>query len=98
MKKKPNYVIVRTNRAGVFFGELVEEKPGEVTLTNYRKLFYWEGAAAVEELANSGTKNPNSCKFTVWIDRPSKMADPIQIIPCTNEAIESIKSVKEWRA
>lgn len=90
------YFIVRANRAGVFFGHIKERSHDEVTMTNVRKLFYWDGACAVEELATNGTKKPNACKFT--IDIPEMViADPIQVIPCTDEAVESISGVKEWK-
>ena len=40
-----NYVIVRGDRSGVFFGELKERSGQEVELRNARKLWYWDGAA-----------------------------------------------------
>ena len=90
------YFIVRANRAGVFFGKIKERNHDEVTMTNVRKLFYWDGACAVEELAINGTKKPNSCKFTIEIPE-MVIADPIQVIPCTDKAIESINGVKVWK-
>lgn len=94
---KNQFVIVRADRAGVFFGKLKEKNGQEVTLTEVRKLHYWNGAAAVEELALSGTKKPNDCRFTVTV--PVMTVDgSCQVIPCTEEAIKSIQSVKEWRA
>lgn len=89
------YFIVRANRAGVFFGKVKERSHDEITMTNVRKLFYWDGACAVEELAMNGTKKPNNCKFTVEIPE-MVIADPIQVIPCTEKAIESINGVKVW--
>lgn len=89
------FVIVRTESAGVFFGQIKERNEHEVTMTNVRKLWYWDGACAVEELATNGTKKPDGCKFTVTIPEMT-IADPIQIIPCTDKAIESINGVKEW--
>lgn len=90
------YYIVRTNRAGVFFGQIADSSATEITMTDVRKLFYWDGACAVEELALHGTMRPNNCKFTVTIPN-MVIADPIQIIPCTPEAIESIRGVKVWK-
>lgn len=90
------YFIVRANRAGVFFGQIKERSNNEVTMTNVRKLFYWDGACAVEELATNGTKRPNNCKFTIEIPE-MVIAEPIQIIPCTEKAIESINGVKVWK-
>lgn len=90
------YFIVRANRAGVFFGKIKERNHDEVTMTNVRKLFYWDGACAVEELAMNGTKKPNNCKVTIEIPE-MVIADPIQVIPCTDEAVESINGVKVWK-
>lgn len=94
---KGKYVIVRASQAGVFFGKLKSENGEEVTLTEVRKLHYWDGAAAVEEIAMIGTKKPNNCRFTVTVPEMG-VKGVNQIIPCTDEAVETIKSVKEWKA
>ena len=91
-----NYVIVRADRAGVFFGELVKKEGSEVTLNNCRKLYYWDGAAAIEQLATAGTSKPKDCRFTITVDN-AIILGVIQIIPCTEKAIESIKGVREWK-
>ena len=94
---KKEFVIVRSHRAGVFFGRLEEKNGQEVKMSNARKLHYWDGAAAVEEIAMIGTKRPDRCRFTVTV--PELTIDGcIQVIPCTKEAIEVIKGVKEWTA
>lgn len=94
---KNRYVIVRADRAGVFFGILVEKNGQEVTMKNVRKIHYWEGAAAVEQLALDGTSKPDSCRFTVSV--PEMVIDgAVQVIPCTDKAIDSLKSVEEWKA
>ena len=90
------YFIVRANRAGVFFGQIKERNHDEVTMTNVRKLYYWDGACAVEELAMHGTKRPHNCKFTIAIPE-MVISDPIQVIPCTDEAVKSISEVKVWK-
>lgn len=89
-------VIVRANGAGVFFGELKEKNGNEVTMTNVRKLFYWDGAAAVEQLSVDGTSKPDNCKFTVFIEEMT-ITNVLQIIPCTDKAIESLTNVPEWK-
>jgi len=94
---KNKHVIVRTDRAGVFFGILKEKKGQEVTLNEVRKLHYWDGAGAVEEIAMIGTKKPDNCRFTVTVESMT-VDGAIQVIPCTKQAIEAIKSVKEWKA
>ena len=89
-------VIVRGDRSGVFFGTLEKKKGSEVTLTNCRRLWYWDGAASISQLAVDGTTKPNNCKFTVTV--PSiVIMDAIEIIPCGEKAIKSIEGVEEWR-
>lgn len=90
------YVIVRGEASGVFFGVLSARDGREVRLTNCRRLWYWDGAASISQLAKDGTKSPDNCKFTVAVDE-IEIIDVIEVIPCTMEASESIKSVKEWR-
>lgn len=92
------YYIVRANKAGVFFGKIKERKPYEVTMTNVRKLWYWDGACAVEQLACDGINESsiNKCKFTVFVDEMI-IGDPIQIIPCTEKASAIILGVKSWK-
>ena len=91
-----NYVIVRADRAGVFFGNLVKKEGTEVTLNECRKLHYWDGAAAVEQLAIDGTITPQNCRFTLTVENATIMG-VIQIIPCTEKAVKSIQAVKEWK-
>jgi hypothetical protein len=90
------YYIVRADRAGVFFGKIKEATHGEVTMTDVRKIWHWEGACAVEQLAMDGTKKPNDCKFTVVVPEMT-IANPIQIIPCTEKATESLSGVSIWK-
>ena len=89
-------VIVRADRAGVFYGTLSAKEGDEVQMTNVRKLHYWDGASAVEQLALEGTKNPNNCRFTVYVEELTIM-QVIQIISCTTEAIKNIESVNPWK-
>ena len=93
---KNQYYIVRADRAGVFFGKIKEASKDEVVMTDVRKLWYWDGACAVEQLAIDGTKKPRNCKFTVIIPEMA-IAEPIQIIPCTEKAVKSITEVAVWK-
>ena len=89
-------VIIRADRAGVFFGTLKEKNGTEVTLTDCRRLWYWDGAASLSQLAVDGTNNPNDCKFTVTVPEII-ITGVIEIIPCSDKAILSIEGVKEWK-
>lgn len=88
-------VIVRGDRSGVFFGTLKEKEGQDVILTDCRKLWYWNGAAAIEQIANDGVSKPHDCKFTVIVSE-LYLTDAIQIIPCTDKAIKCIEAVKAW--
>lgn len=89
-------VIVRGDRSGVFFGTLESKNGTEVVLTKCRRLWYWDGAASLSQLAVDGTVKPGNCKFTVTVDEIC-ILDAIEIIPCTDEAVKSIEGVEEWR-
>ena len=90
------YYIVRGSNSGVFFGKIKERAGQEVTLTEVRCLWHWSGAASIIQLAAEGTKKPNDCKFTMSVDE-LVITDAIEIIPCTDIAVKSIKEVKEWK-
>ena len=89
--------VIRAEKAGVFFGELVERNGSEVKLRNARRLWYWNGAASISQLAVDGTSKPNDCKFTVAVEE-IELLGVIEIIPCTQKAIESLEGVKVWKA
>ena len=91
-----NKVIVRADRAGVFFGEIQERNGNEVTMVNARRIWYWDGAASISQLAMEGTTKPNECKFTMPVAEITVLG-VIEIIPCTDAAVASIGVVKEWK-
>lgn len=96
MKNYEGKYIVRATDAGVFYGDIKQREGNVVTMTNVRKLWYWDGASAVEQIALEGVKKPDNCKFTVTVDE-MEIFDPTQIIRCTDAAIASIEAVREWR-
>lgn len=98
MKKnyEGKYCVVRGDRSGVFAGEVEERNGQEIKIKNVRRLWYWDGACSISELALNGTAKPEKCKFTVVIDE-LELTDCIEVIPCTKKAEKSIKGVKEWK-
>lgn len=89
-------VIVRGDRSGVFCGIVSAKKGKEVEFRVVRKIHYWDGAAAVEQLAVDGVKNPNHCRFTAIV-KDCAISDMIQILPCKDKAYKILMGVKEWR-
>jgi len=88
--------IIRCDRAGVFFASIKERRGDEADLTDCRRLWYWSGAASLSQLAVDGVTDPEDCKFTVTVPEMTVMG-VIEIIPCTQEAVESIDGVREWK-
>ena len=88
--------IIRCDRAGVFYAEIKERRGDEADLVNARRLWYWEGAASLSQLATEGVKAPENCKFTVTVPSMTVLG-VIEIIPCTKSAVESIDGVAEWK-
>lgn len=89
--------IVRSDKAGVFYGEIKERNGDEVTMTNVRRIWYWSGAASLSQLAVDGVSRPKDCRFTVYV-KEMIILGVIEIIPCTEKAIKSIEGVEEWKA
>jgi hypothetical protein len=95
-KKKNPYVMIRTYSAGVFAGYLKSRKGKEVELTEARRIWYWDGAASLSQLAQSGTSKPQNCKFPEPVDSII-LTEAIEIIPISVIAKKSIDGVAIWR-
>jgi hypothetical protein len=89
------YVIVRTYSAGVFAGYLADRDGKEVTLKQARRLWYWDGAASLSQLAMEGVKSPKNCKFPREVDEVI-LTEAIEILTVTKAAQESIAGVPIW--
>jgi len=93
---KKEYVIVRTYSAGVFAGYIKSRKGQEVVMTDARRLWYWDGAASLSQLAVEGTKKPQNCKFPVAVPSVT-LLQVIEILPVSAAAEKSIRFVPEWK-
>ena len=89
------YYIIRAAKAGVFFGHIKERDGDEVAMTDVRRLWFWDGAASLSQLAVDGTKKPDKCKFTVTVPE-MEILGVIEVIPCSDCATTSILGVPEW--
>lgn len=91
--------IIRTHSAGVFFGEVTKQENTPagviVTIKDCRRLWCWNGAASLSQLAMEGARRDS--KFTVTVPE-MVVAGAIEIIPCTDAAVESINAVPVWKA
>ena len=88
-------VIIRADRAGVFYGTIVRKDGNEVEPKDCRRIWYWDGAASLSEIAVSGVKHETS-KITVTVES-IVILGVIEIITCTEEAIKNIESAPVWK-
>ena len=90
------YQIVRTYSAGVFAGYVENRNGQEVTIRKARRLWYWDGAATLSQLAEEGIKKPENCKFPCEMEKVV-VTQAIELIDCTERARQSIQAVKVWQ-
>jgi len=94
------YVIIRSYAAGCFAGYLKESKvEGGLrtsTLLKARRLWYWDGAASLSQLAMEGVSKPQNCKFPCEVDK-LQIDNVIETIPATQKAQKSINGVAIWK-
>ena len=90
------YVIIRTYSAGVFAGYLKKREGKEVELKQARRLWYWDGAASLSQLAIDGVSKPQNCKFPAEVENII-LTEAIEIIPCSEKAQKSIGMVGIWK-
>lgn len=93
---KEKYYIVRGTNSGVFAGNILGRNGQEVTMTDCRRLWYWDGAASLSQLAVDGVSKPQNCKFTVTVPE-IVILDAIEILPCSDKAEESVRGVAVWK-
>lgn len=90
-----NYVIVRSSKAGVFMGELLNRDGDTVTLADARRLWFWAGAATLSELAMRGVGKPKECKFPEPVTAVTVLG-VCEILSMTASALASVRAVEVW--
>lgn len=96
LKNGLKYCIVRTYSAGVFAGYVESRTGQEVVMREVRRIWYWDGAASLSQLAVEGVTKPENCKFAMVVDR-IELLQVIEILDCTNKAKKVIEGVQIWR-
>jgi len=89
------YSIIRADRAGVFAGYVAHEEGDTVIMKNCRRVWYWNGAASLSEMAVCGVSKPADCKFPCAVPK-IKIHGVIEIIQTTEKARLSIEAVAVW--
>lgn len=94
------YVICRCRDAGVHSGYLESQDDLHVNLVNSRRIWYWNGAASLSELAVYGL-NPDKTgsKIGAKLDRIQlRQTDVCEIIQCCVAGKKCLEEHAEWRA
>ena len=88
------YCLIRGNSSGVMCGVVTEIDGTNVLLTNARKVWYWHGAKAVEQLAVSGCDDMSHITVSV---AEMIVTDAVQVIPMTDRARKTVEEAREWK-
>ena len=88
--------MVRSKEAGVFFGKIESRNGNTVVMSNARRIWRWEGASSLSELAEHGTALPRNCKFPCAVTEV-EIFEIIEILGVTEKAAASIDGVPEWK-
>lgn len=92
--KKVQKFIIRADRAGVFYGEIVERRGDEADLRNVRRVHSWRGAASLSQMAMDGVGPSSSLTMVV----PSMtVLGVIEVIPCSAKATKCLDEYPVWK-
>lgn len=91
------HCIVRTYSAGVFAGTLKSMEGKTAVMADARRIWYWDGAASLSQLAMEGVSKPEHCKFPCAVPAVL-LTEVIEIIPTADVARRSIEQVPVWTA
>ena len=95
MKQK---YIIRCDRAGVFYGEIVERRGGEADLANVRRIHGWDGACSLSQLAMEGCKRTDGNNRHSMVVPAMTVLGVIEVIPVSAEARENLDAMPVWNA
>lgn len=90
------YCVIRGKGFGVFAGTVEAVDDTCVLVKNARRLWYWDGAASISQIAAEGVTAPQNCKFTMAVES-IVLRNYIEIIPATAAAQKAIEEVKVWK-
>lgn len=94
------YCVIRSYGAGVFCGYVKEQKADvngvNVTIINSRRIWYWDGACSLSQLAVEGSKDIDNCKIAMVVPIQF-VANVIEIIPMSEKAKNNIEGAEIWK-
>lgn len=90
--------IIRTYASGVHFGTLVGQHGRQVDLINARRLWRWDAAPNGISLSEVAIHGPVGSRSKIC-DTVAEMSvlDALEVIPCTDMAVDVIESAKVFK-
>ena len=85
--------IIRCAQAGVFYAEIADRRGDEADLVNARRIWQWEGAYTLSDVAFTGVTSISKLSLPVSLT----VLGVIELLPCTPEAVASIDAVPIWK-
>jgi hypothetical protein len=82
-------VIVRTSSAGVHFGYVAERRGKEIDLVRAKRIWNWQGANTLHEVANHGVGKGSRVSEAV---AEITLTEAIEVIGCTSAAVENLEA------
>lgn len=90
-------VVVRSADSGAWLGKLESRDGTEVVLKDAIRLWYWDGAASLSQLAAEGVNKPDNCKFGVPL-KSAAILGVCEVLDATEDASVCVRGVEPWRA
>lgn len=90
-------MIIRTYSAGVWYGTLIEKCGNEVIITDARRMWRWWAAESIS-LSAVALYGIHHEKSKIVAPVPSVWLEAIELIPCSNVAIQSIERANNVEA
>ena len=84
-------VIIRTYSAGVWFGLLEQKEKNEVILKDARRMYQWFCKESIS-LSAVAIYGINQDKSRICVAVPSIWLEAIEILPCSDESINSLEA------
>lgn len=90
-------IIARIDRAGVFHGTLLAKDEETTTMTDVRRIYYWQGPLSVTDMSVTGVKAGSKVTLPARCVE-FETAKVVELIECTAKASESIENIEPWKA
>ena len=89
------YVLIRTSRSGVHFGELVRtDGKGFVSLVRSRRIWQWKGAFTLTAVAQDGV-DESETKLSRESDEMD-LYDATENATCSDKVVTQLRNMRSW--